>query len=77
MTSEPAPDSTLCWRPTEAGEAVSDRAFEGGVFGQLRNLVKGCEAWAVTDGALQVYVSAPRLAKERVEAKVRLNTGPS
>ena len=32
------------------------------IFGELRNLVKRREVWAVTDGTLQVYVSGPSLA---------------
>ncbi len=45
-----------------AGEAIGDSAFERRVFSELRNFVKRREAWAVTDGALQVYVSGPSLA---------------
>ena len=43
------------------GETVSDSGGERRIFSECRNFVKGCEARAVTDGTLQVYVSGSGL----------------
>jgi hypothetical protein len=45
-----------------SGETIGDSGGERRIFSNGRNLVKSREARAVTDGALQVYVSGSGLA---------------
>jgi hypothetical protein len=44
------------------GETVGDSGIERRIFSEGRNFVQRREARAVTDGALQIYVSRPGLA---------------
>jgi hypothetical protein len=47
---------------SDGGETIGDSGGERRIFSEGRNLVKSREARAVTDGALQVYVSRSGLA---------------
>jgi hypothetical protein len=61
--SEPD-DLNLMRRYSEfgGGETVGDSGIERRIFSKGGKFVESGEARAVTDGALQIYVSRPRLA---------------